>query len=161
MNGDTLIAAARVAATIAHAGQTDKSGQPYIGHPERVAELVGYRWSQDGHGSKAHYIAAAWLHDVVEDTNVGFNDLRDMGFTAPVVAAVKLLTRPEEERYEGQYYQNIKTDATYGHDGAGIALLVKLADVADNTDPRRLAKLDEKTQLRLIKKYANALEKLS
>ena len=51
---------ARQIAEIAHKRQIDKGGNAYILHPQRVAENV--------HGDE--YKAAAWLHDVLEDTNL-------------------------------------------------------------------------------------------
>ena len=46
-------------ATIAHRGQVDKAGKPYIDHPRRVAGRLA--------GGPRYTLAAAWLHDVLED----------------------------------------------------------------------------------------------
>lgn len=61
-------------ATRAHAGQQRKyTGQPYITHPERVVELLGTT-------ATVVQIAAAWLHDTVEDTEVTIEDIfREFG----------------------------------------------------------------------------------
>ena len=64
--------------TTAHAGQVDKAGRPYIAHPARMA-------------GDEHAVAAAWLHDVVEDTEVTLTDLED-SFPALVTIAVDALT---------------------------------------------------------------------
>ena len=62
----------------AHAGQPDKGGQPYILHPLRVML----------HVSESHERMTAALHDVVEDTDVSLEALREQGFPEEVVEAV-------------------------------------------------------------------------
>ena len=128
---------AKLFATLAHEGQVDKSGAPYIEHPARVAQAV-----QD-HGDVA--VAAAWLHDVVEDCSVSPADLRAAGFDQEVVDAVEVLThRKNEPRVD--YYARVKTNP--------VALIVKRADVKDNMS--RLDNLDGDTRARLVVKYAKA-----
>ncbi|WP_091528589.1 HD domain-containing protein [Microlunatus soli] len=129
-------------ATQAHRGQTDKSGEPYIGHPERVAD----RLAEDDHDGRV----VAWLHDVVEDTDVTADDLA-ADFDAAIVAAVVALTRVEKDEPD-DYYRRVRADP--------LALRVKFADIADNTDPARVARLDDRTRTRLAGKYDHALEVL-
>lgn len=133
---------AKAIAIAAHAGQVDKNGDDYIGHPERVAKYV------EASGAGEAVIAVAWLHDVLEDTRVDRRHLSAAGMPSTVIDAVETLTRIEGQA-EDDYYEGIRWAPT--------AKKVKLADIRDNTDPRRLALLDEKTQLRLIRKYAKAL----
>ncbi|AIC72739.1 Probable GTP pyrophosphokinase [Mycobacteroides abscessus] len=135
-----IIDQARQLAEQAHAGQTDKAGEPYIGHVIRVAASVLPQ--------ESIYIAAALLHDVVEDSGVTLDNLAAQGFPLEVVTAVGLLTRQKDVPSKA-YYGQIKNDP--------IALAVKLADIADNSDPVRLAKLDTPTRERLIIKYRDAL----
>lgn len=144
--------AARIAAD-AHAGQVDKAGLPYIEHPRAVAALLagspGFA-GLDPHG-RDHALAAAYLHDVLEDTEVTDVDLLAAGIPIPVVASVRLLThRGHEPR--SVYYARIVLDP--------IARLVKVADVAHNASRERLAVLDEATAARLAAKYADAAEAL-
>jgi len=69
--GDTaLIERAFVAADLAHTGQTRKSGEPYITHPLAVAQILAEL------GIGATTIAAALLHDTVEDTDYDLETLR-------------------------------------------------------------------------------------
>ena len=70
-----------------HAGDTDKTGQPYIFHPLRLMFAV----------SKPYEKMAAVLHDVVEDTEISLDDLRDMSFPEEVVSAVDALTKRDGE----------------------------------------------------------------
>jgi (p)ppGpp synthase/HD superfamily hydrolase len=137
-----LVELARDIATRAHQGQTDKAGAPYISHPARVAARVA---------GDPEAEMVAWLHDVAEDTSVTLEELaRD--FPAQVVAAVGAITkRPDEDR--DTYYRRVAADP--------LALKVKYADLADNSDPDRLALLDEPTRERLLAKYAHAREVLA
>jgi GTP pyrophosphokinase len=65
-----LIERAYAAADRAHAGQKRKSGEPYITHPVAVAQIL----ADLGIGPKT--IAAALLHDTVEDTEYTLDELR-------------------------------------------------------------------------------------
>lgn len=138
--------AAAIAAVV-HEGQTDKAGERYLGHPRRVAGRT------DG---SPEQVAAAWLHDVLEDGP--FNDAEfQYGMevlareVSPRVAvAVHLLTKYPADKADDllQYYCRIRRNP--------LALAVKLADIADNTDPVRLAQLPQDVRVRLEGKYARA-----
>ncbi len=138
----TALEAAKAIAHREHSRQADKAGQPYIGHVSRVAAHVA--GDQDAE-------TVAWLHDVVEDTSV---DLADLGaeFAPHIVAAVDAITRRTGEA-PADYYQRVR--------GNDLARRVKLADIADNADPVRLAGLDSATRERLERKYRHALEAVS
>lgn len=138
----TLVERAEGVARRAHGRQVDKAGLPYIGHPERVAAAVA--------GDPVAQ-AVAWLHDVVEDTDVTLADLRDAGLPERVVVAVDAITRRDEEPRD-DYYARVANDP--------IALRVKRADIADNSGSQRMGLLDEATQARLRAKYAHALATL-
>ncbi|MFE6703086.1 HD domain-containing protein [Streptomyces sp. NPDC057718] len=128
-----------VIAREAHALQTDKAGRPYVEHLAAVAEGVRVRGGDDGQ------IAAAWLHDAVEDDALSAQWLADAALPQGVKDIVLALTkRPGEEL--SSYTARIL--ATPG------ALLVKEADLAHNADPARLAVLEEATRTRLAAKYA-------
>lgn len=132
-----IVDVARSIATRAHEHQVDKSGQPYIGHPARVAERV--------RGDDAAEVVA-WLHDVVEDTEVTLEDLREH-FPEVVIAAVEAMSKRPGEPFD-DYYSRVMANS--------VARAVKLADIADNTDPQRLAQVDGPTRTRLATKYALA-----
>ncbi|WP_262058160.1 HD domain-containing protein [Streptomyces sp. STR69] len=126
-------------ARAAHEGQTDKAGRPYAEHLRAVAEGVRAR------GGDAEQIAAAWLHDSVEDDALTERWLREAELsrrTKDIVLAVTKRAGETPEAYAGRVL------ATPG------ALLVKEADLAHNADPARLAVLDEATRARLTEKYA-------
>lgn len=132
------VAAAKAIATIAHREQTDRIGVAYIEHPRRVAARL----------SDPREVAAAWLHDVIEDCNISAPDLFDASISQEVVDAVVLLTRTEDVGKD-EYYRAIRTNP--------IALAVKLADIADNTDEERTSQLEPDERERLAKKYREAL----
>ena len=120
--GGLLVEAARLVATAAHASQVDKGGNPYIEHPRFVADRV-----RELGGDEAS-VAAAWLHDVVEDTAVSLGALASV-FPADVVDTVDGVTRRRGEEY-GEFVAR----AILG----GRSRLVKLADVEHNLDVSRL-----------------------
>ena len=132
-----LLLAERLAIT-AHSGQLDKAGIEYWRHPMRVAFMVS--------GDQERQVA--WLHDVLENTTYTADDLVRYGFSDHVVKAVELLTKHKGTRLD-DYYARIREN--------DLARTVKLADVADNLNPERLALLDANTQQRLRGKYIRAL----
>ena len=132
-------------AGLVHELQVDKAGAPYLGHPRRVSlttflllsELVG-RFSQ---AEISTAVQAAWLHDVIEDSGdtfplIGIADLRSWGIADEVLEIVEILTKTEKLELlpsEDPYYQRIKAHS--------LARLVKIADLADNCNEERVAKL--------------------
>ena len=138
-----LVAVARRLATQNHAGQVDKAGQPYIGHIARVADRVSHL--------EPEVVAAAWLHDIVEDTTVTEADLAAAGIPPAVIEAVVLLTKTGGPL--DAYYARIRQNP--------LALAVKLADIADNADPARQAQLAPEVRERLTRKYAKAVAALT
>src|SRR5262245_59010074 len=113
----TLERAIEIAAR-AHAGQLDKSGQPYILHPLRV--MLGVQ------SDEARIIAV--LHDVIEDTSVTEADLRREGFSESIIAGVLAVTKREGEPYVEFVLRSSRHEA---------ARQVKLADITDNSSLQR------------------------
>lgn len=129
MPAPTLEDAIALAVTC-HRGQTDKVGQPYILHPLRVMLAV--------HGDAAQM--AAVLHDVVEDCGVTVADLRERGYPDDVIEAVDCLSRREGESYEA-FIERLLPNP--------LARRIKLADLEDNLNVRRLPTVTEKDRERL------------
>ena len=125
----TLEMALQLAAA-AHSGQKDKSGKPYILHPIRV--MLSVRTTEEQ--------IAAILHDTVEDTSVTFEQLREAGFSAEIVSAVRALTKLDGES---------RVEAARRAVEHPIARQVKLADVKDNMDMSRIPHPTEKDFVRL------------
>ena len=124
-----------------HEGQTDKAGNPYIEHPLRVMNQME---------SEEEKIVAV-LHDIVEDTDISLDDLRNEGFSKEVVDAVECLTKQDGENYDS-YIERISFNP--------LAVKIKLADLEDNRDLTRLPEVTDK-DLERIEKYDKALEKLT
>lgn len=121
----------------AHEGQTDKAGMAYIGHVVRVADGVS--------GTPARIVAL--LHDVVEDCDLPLAVIHER-FGPQIAESVDAITRRQGEPPQ-DYYARVAADP--------LAYVVKLADIADNSHPARLALLDPRTRSRLEQKYAKAL----
>jgi (p)ppGpp synthase/HD superfamily hydrolase len=116
----------------AHHGQRDKAGQPYILHPLRVMMRLE---------SEAERTVAL-LHDVVEDTPWTLERLRALGYPEGVLAALDALTRREGETYEA-FIERLRPDP--------LARRVKLADLEDNMDVRRLTQVTPEDTERLAR----------
>ena len=132
----TLERAIEIAART-HAGQTDKGGAPYILHPLRVMLRVA---------PGAQQIVAV-LHDVVEDSDVTFEDLEREGFAAEVISGLRSVTKVAGESYEDFV-------ARAARDPVGKA--VKLADLMENSDLSRIAEPSQK-DLERVEKYGRAI----
>lgn len=123
-----------------HAGQLDKAGEPYIQHCVRVMFRLPIDASMDEK-------MAALLHDVVEDCDVSAADLVALGVPDGVVRLVGALTKQAGEPYAEFVKRAL----------AGPAGRIKRADIQDNSDPERLAKLPPELADRLRAKYAGLL----
>ena len=125
-----------------HAGQTDKSGQPYILHPLRLMMRMATETEK----------IVALLHDVVEDTPVTFDELEKMGFGPEVLEPLRLLTHDKTVDYF-EYLAAIRTNP--------IARKVKLADLEDNLNILRLPTQMSDKDWQRLQKYRRAWEFLT
>jgi len=146
----TLEETAAFAGTL-HAGQTDKAGEPYIGHLIRVSRHL-VRLFPRATPVERH---AAWLHDALEDTPVTATELRGRGYAPEVIEIVEAVTKDPDSSQT--YAERIEVLAARGPRGA---LRVKIADLTDNGDPARLAALPEDKAASLGKRYAQARDRL-
>jgi (p)ppGpp synthase/HD superfamily hydrolase len=116
----------------AHSGQFRKyshSHDPYVFHPMRVAGLV---MMGNPDRVKEGIVAAAWLHDILEDSNLSSQHLIDEGIPSNVVGWVKELTRPRNDRRKREVRVNEMIEKM--RKASFPARLIKLADRADNLD---------------------------
>ena len=114
-------------ATAAHAavGQMRKyTDEPYIVHPIRVGDIV------DKFGGTDEMIAAAYLHDVVEDTGVSIEDILDMfgSVVAVIVDGLTDVSKPED----GNRAVRKAMDRQHSADATWAVQFVKCADIIDN-----------------------------
>ena len=128
-------------ATQAHEGQVDKAGNAYIGHPLRVMAM----------GKNEQEKIAGVLHDIVEDSPWTFEMLEAEGFAPEIIAALKCVTKISENEDYDDFIERVKKNP--------LAVAVKINDLTDNMDIRRLPYLSDKDVKRL-KKYLKAYKKL-
>jgi len=122
MEDNLLETAIRIAAKV-HRGQVDRFEKPYILHVMRVM--------MRGHDLEEQILGA--LHDVLERSNLTVSDLAERGFSARVLKALEHISRVEPETYEA-YIDRVMLD--------GLAIRVKIHDLADKMDLRHVAQLD-------------------
>ena len=125
----------------AHQGQVDRTDRPYILHPLRVMFQLE---------SDTDRIVAI-LHDVVEDTAYTLADLRQMGYSEEIITALDGVTRRDEESYEAFVERSAQNP---------ISRRVKLADLTDNMDVRRIAGELSDKDVALLKRYQRAWQRL-
>lgn len=124
-------------------GVNDRSDVPMADHMMRVAERV-----EEG------YKRAAWLHDIVEDTDVTLADLEAMGYSAETVEIVRLVTHDKKAIDYSTYIDRIVASGNRG------AIHVKIADQQDDLDPKRWLTLNRFVQNALRRRYAGVMDKL-
>ena len=129
-------------ATEAHKGQFDKAGREYIGHPIRVMEM----------GKTEDEKIVGVLHDVIEDTDWTFERLEAEGFSQEVINALRCVTKTSEDENYDEFIDRVKKNP--------LAASVKINDLTDNMDIRRLPYLSDKDVKRL-KKYLKAYKRLT
>ena len=121
-----------------HHERYDKIGAPYILHPVFVADQMD---TEDE-------TIVALLHDVVEDTPITLDDLRDKGYSDEIVVAIDALTRRTGETYSA-YIERLSNNK--------LARRVKIADLRHNLQPERVAMFGNTS---LVKRYQKALRML-
>ena len=125
----------------AHLGQVDKAGEDYIKHPEKVASFVKTDEEK----------AVAYLHDVIEDTELTLENLYEYDFSKEVIEAVDIITKKRGEDYQS-YLNSVKKNK--------LARAVKLADLRHNSNLTRLTKVTEK-DIERKEKYQKAINFLN
>jgi hypothetical protein len=128
-------------ATKAHDGATDKYGSPYINHVTRVMNM----------GQNDNEKIVGVLHDVIEDTHWTFEDLEKEGFSKEVIDALKCVTKISEDEDYAEFITRVKINP--------LAVKVKLNDLTDNLDIKRMPEVLE-SDLKRLKKYLRAYNEL-
>ena len=139
-----MLASAIAYASMMHENQLDKGGKPYILHPLRLM----FRMSQ--YTTDPELLCMCVLHDVMEDCGTTIEDLLSIGMSDRVIYAVMTLSRLKDETYD-QFIDRICVSRD--------AMLVKLEDLKDNSDPSRLIGITTQ-DLQRIEKYMKAYKKI-
>lgn len=124
-----------------HEGQTDKAGMPYAGHIMRVMQA----------GRTTDEKIVGVLHDLVEDTDWTFDMLLAEGFPIHIVEALRCVTKLSDDESYDEFIQRVKSNP--------LAVAVKINDLTDNMDIRRLSDITEADAQRL-RKYLKAYRDL-
>ncbi len=114
----------------------DKEGAPYIEHLERVSSKL----------VKENTKIAGLLHDTVEDTELSFDDLKELNFNDEIIELVYLVTNIKAQSYHDKITSIIESNNIE-------AIKLKYSDMSDNFNQERLNKLDKKQKEYLINKY--------
>lgn len=151
---DDLYAKAFVMTATVFKNKKDKGGEPYFNHLFRVSQKLDDEKEQ----------VAGLLHDILEDTEITEDDLKNFGIPQDIIDIVKIVTKPivdktklnEEERlklYDEEINKIIATNNIH-------AIRLKYADMTDNFNPDRINKLPKEKQEWFNKKYGPQLVKL-
>jgi (p)ppGpp synthase/HD superfamily hydrolase len=120
-----IVSKAERLARIAHDGQLRKYDcQPYIVHPEAVFKIVSSVTNDPA------ILAAAWLHDTVEDTNVTI-EMIEAGFGKEIASIVLEVTNVAE-KFDGDRQRRKELEKQHLAKASSKAKTVKLADMLDN-----------------------------
>ena len=141
METNQLLAKAINLAMQAHEGQTDKAGMPYIAHVMRVMQA----------GKTIDEKIAGVLHDIVEDTPWTFDPLLAEGFPVHIGDALRCVTKLHDDEPYEEFIQRVKSNP--------LAVAVKINDLTDNMDIRRLTTITE-ADVQRLRKYLKAYREL-
>ena len=136
-----MLLKAFILCVVKHWNQKDKADRRYIWHPIHVMTKV------KGYDEKV----VALLHDIVEDTDMSLEKLKDMKFSDEVVEAIRVISKKKNQKYF-EYLEGVKNNK--------IARNVKIEDIGHNCNLKRLKNITEKDYER-YEKYKKALEYLS
>ncbi len=127
----------------AHKDQRRKTGEPYIYHPIAVAQIVA---NQIGLGT--HSIAAALLHDVVEDTDYTFIDIEQLfGKTiAKIVNGLTKISRLKKEQNASIQAENFRKMLLTLNDDVRV-ILIKIADRLHNMQTLDSMRADKQVKI--------------
>jgi (p)ppGpp synthase/HD superfamily hydrolase len=124
-----------------HKGSLGRAGADYIEHPLRVMSA----------GNTVDEKTVGVLHDVIEDSVWIIEKLKAEGFSEKVLDALVCLTKLSEDEPYDQFISRVLSNS--------LAKAVKLNDLTDNMDIRRLVEISDNDVARL-RKYLKAYRRL-
>lgn len=124
-------------------GKVDKSGIPYVVHLMKVYEGV----------SDYNEKIVALMHDVLEDTDVTFEDLKDFGYSEEILDMLSYLTKNKGEYYPDYIDRLISSNNIH-------VLNIKLSDLRHNMDISRIKNPSMNDYERINKRYLPAYNKI-
>ena len=162
------IGVARLISELAHAGQYRDNGHCYFNHPHRCAtmfyNLVSLNNNVNGeiigkHDIPYGVLEVAYLHDVVEDTELTHKDIKDIFseigllelFNRSIDVPLKLITHNKSEDYD-TYIEKVMEHP--------VSSLVKMLDLTDNMNLFGLSELGD-FELERVKRYADYFKRIN
>ena len=142
-NNDELIYKSLEIVTRIFNDKCDKGGFPYVIHLLKVYEGVSDYLEK----------VCALLHDIVEDTDVDYDDLSDIGYNNDVINILRILTKIKGEDYRDYIDRIIKSNNVH-------AMNIKLSDLRHNMDLRRIKNPTSNDYERVSKRYEPAYERI-
>ena len=121
----------------------DKGGLPYVIHLLKVYEGVSDYTEK----------VCALLHDVIEDTDIDYNDLKEVGYSDEIIDILRILTKLKGEDYRDYIDRIIDSDNVH-------AMNIKLADLRHNMDTSRIKNPTANDYERITKRYEPAYERI-
>lgn len=162
------IGAARLISEMAHAGQYRDNGHCYFNHPHRCAtmfyNLVSLNNNINGeiigkHDIPYGVLEVAYLHDVVEDTELTHKDIKDIFsevglqeiFNRSIDVPLKYITHNKSEDYD-TYIEKVMKNS--------VSSLVKMLDLADNMNLFGLGHLGYE-EIERVNRYAGYFKRIN
>ncbi len=121
----------------------DKGGFPYVLHFLKVYSGV----------SDYNEKVCALLHDIIEDTDVDYDDLRKIGYPEEIIEVLTILTKLKGEDYKDYISRIVNSDNTH-------AMNIKLADLRHNMESGRIKNPTPNDIERITKRYEPAYERI-
>ena len=143
-NTDELIYKSLEIVTKVFNDKTDKGGFPYIIHLMKVYSGVSDYTEK----------VCALLHDIIEDTEVTYDDLRSVGYNEEIIDIITILTKLKGEDYRDYIKRIIDSENVH-------AMNIKLSDLRHNMDSGRIKNPTQNDVIRITKRYEPAYEKIS
>ncbi len=135
MTADKLVTKAYNYAMEKHKDQKSDEGTPYFNHPNQVAEILKKVTLRD-----PNLICAAYLHDVIEDCKVTYEELKEE-FNEDIADLVNEVTHEGEKNAHGYYFPRLKTKR---------GIILKFADRLSNIS--RMEAWDEERKEQYLRK---------
>lgn len=124
-------------------GKVDKGGHPYLEHLYYVSNNL----------KDSDMKVVGILHDLLEDTIITEEDLKDMGFSEKIIKAISIITKSDSEPYNEYIDKILKSNNV-------IAINVKAIDMRHNLDISRIKNPTEKDLERIVKRYKPNYERI-
>ena len=142
-NNDELIYKSLEIVTKLFNDKCDKGGFPYVIHLLKVYEGVSNYTEK----------VCALLHDVIEDTDVNYDDLKEIGYNNDIIEILSILTKIKGEDYRDYIDRIIASNNVH-------AMNIKLSDLRHNMDLSRIKNPTSNDYERVSKRYEPAYEKI-